>query len=153
MSDVLTQLDHLALPPASGAIEGRSPWQLAWARLRRDRVALTCAVAIVLITLVAIFAPVISMLVGHGPETQYLDIGLTPEGLPRGPSAQFLFGTDDLGRDVLVRVAYGARVSLLVSVVASCIAVFLGVVVGVTSGYFGGALDSFLARFDARRAR
>ena len=102
MSDVLTQLDHLAVPPASGAIEGRGPWQLAWARLRRDRVALACAVAIVLITLVAIFAPVISILVGHGPETQYLDIGLTPEGLPRGPSAQFLFGTDDLGRDVLV---------------------------------------------------
>ena len=147
MSEVLTQLDQLALPPASGAIEGRSPWQLAWARLRRDRVALACAVAIVLITLVAIFAPVISMLVGHGPETQYLDTGLTPEGLPRGPSAQFLFGTDDLGRDVLVRVAYGARVSLLVGVVASCIAVFLGVVVGLTSGYFGGALDSFLARF------
>lgn len=146
MSEVLTQLDQLALPPASGAIEGRSPWQLAWARLRRDRVALACAVAIVLITLVAIFAPVISMLVGHGPETQYLDTGLTPEGLPRGPSAQFLFGTDDLGRDVLVRVAYGARVSLLVGVVASCIAVFLGVVVGLTSGYFGGALDSFLAR-------
>jgi peptide/nickel transport system permease protein len=146
VSEVLTQLDQLALPPASGAIEARSPWQLAWARLRRDRVALACAVAIVLITLIAIFAPVISMLVGHGPETQYLDTGLTPEGLPRGPSAQFLFGTDDLGRDVLVRVAYGARVSLLVGVVASCIAVFLGVVVGLTSGYFGGALDSFLAR-------
>ena len=60
-----------------------------------------------------------SMLVGHGPETQYLDTGLTPEGLPRGPSAQFLFGTDDLGRDVLVRVAYGARISLLAGVVAS----------------------------------
>ena len=147
MSEALTPLDHLALPPASGAIEGRGPWQLAWARLRRDRVALACAVAIVLITLVAIFAPVISMLVGHGPETQYLDTGLTPEGLPRGPSAQFLFGTDDLGRDVLVRVAYGARVSLLVGVVASCIAVFLGVVIGLTSGYFGGAVDSFLARF------
>ena len=147
MSEVLTDLDHLALPSASGAIEGRSPWQLAWARLRRDRVALACAVAIVLMTLVAILAPVISMLVGHGPETQYLDTGLTPEGLPRGPSAQFLFGTDALGRDVLVRVAYGARVSLLVGVVASCIAVFLGVVIGLTSGYFGGAVDSFLARF------
>jgi peptide/nickel transport system permease protein len=150
VSEVLTQLDQLAPPPAErdpDAIEGRSPWQLAWARLRRDRVAIACAVAIVLITLVAIFAPVISMLVGHGPETQYLDTGLTPEGLPRGPSAQFFFGTDDLGRDVLVRVAYGARVSLLVGVVSSCIAVFLGVVVGLTSGYFGGALDSFLARF------
>jgi peptide/nickel transport system permease protein len=149
VSEVLTRLEHVdaslgeRLP---GAIAGRSPWQLAWARLRRDRVAIACVIVIVLIALVAILAPVISLLVGHGPDTQYLNTGLTPEGLPRGPSAHFLFGTDDLGRDVLVRVAYGAQVSLLAGVVASSLAVLVGVVVGLTAGYFGGAMDSFLAR-------
>jgi peptide/nickel transport system permease protein len=108
-------------------------------------VAIVCGVVIVLIVLVAIFAPVISLLLGHGPNTQYAT-GLTPDGLPRGPSGRFLFGTDPLGRDVLVRVAYGARVSLLVSVVASSIAVLIGVVVGLTAGYFGGVTDSLLAR-------
>jgi peptide/nickel transport system permease protein len=150
MSQIVTELETLGAPPAPpgpGRIEGRSPWRLAWARLRRDRVAVACAGVIVLIALVAILAPVISLLVGHGPNTQYQDIGLTPEGLPRGPSWQFLLGTDDLGRDVLVRVAYGAQISLLAGVVASSVAVFMGVVVGLTAGYLGGATDSFLSRF------
>jgi peptide/nickel transport system permease protein len=150
VSEVFAQLEQVATEPAEGppgAIEGRSPWQLAWARLRRDRVAIACAVVIVLIALIAILAPLISLLVGHGPDTQYLGTGLTPEGLPRGPSGHFLFGTDDLGRDVLVRVAYGAQISLLAGVAASCVAVLLGVVIGLIAGYFGGAIDTFLARF------
>jgi peptide/nickel transport system permease protein len=144
-----TELELLGTPsaePSAEAFEGRSPWQLAWARLRRDRVAIACTVVIVLIALVAIVAPLIAHLAGHGPNTQYLDTGLTPEGLPRGPSSQFLVGTDDLGRDVLVRVAYGAQISLLAGVVAATVAVAVGVVVGLTAGYFGGATDSFLAR-------
>jgi peptide/nickel transport system permease protein len=150
MSEVLAQLEQVATEPAQGppgAIEGRSPWQLAWARLRRDRVAIACVVVIALIALIAILAPLISLLVGHGPDAQYLDTGLTPEGLPRAPSAHFLFGTDDLGRDVLVRVAYGAQISLLVGVAASCVAVLIGVVIGLIAGYFGGAIDTFFARF------
>ena len=145
----LTELEVLGTPsaePSAGAIEGRSPWQLAWARLRRDRVAIACTVVIVLIALVAIVAPLIAHLAGHGPNDQYLDTGLSPEGLPRGPSSQFLVGTDDLGRDVLVRVAYGAQISLLAGVVAATVAVAVGVVVGLTAGYFGGTTDSFLAR-------
>jgi peptide/nickel transport system permease protein len=148
MSQIVGELEH-GVPPAEReprAIEGRSPWQLAWARLRRDRVAIGCAVVIVLIALVAIFAPVISLIVGHGPNDQYPE-GLTLDGLPRGPSATFLFGTDSLGRDVLVRVAYGAQISLLAGVVASTVAVLLGVLVGLSAGYFGGATDSFLSRF------
>lgn len=150
MSEVLAQLEQVATEPAQGlpgAIEGRSPWQLAWARLRRDRVAIACAVVIALIVLIAILAPLISLLVGHGPDTQYLDTGLTSEGLPRAPSAHFLFGTDDLGRDVLVRVAYGAQISLLVGVAASSVAVLIGVGIGLIAGYFGGAIDTLLARF------
>ena len=86
MSQVASELEHIGaslteLGPE--AIEGRSPWQLAWERLRRDLVAIGCAVMIVVIALLAILAPVISLAVGHGPNAQYLDTGLTPEGLPR----------------------------------------------------------------------
>ena len=128
------------------AIEGRSPWLLAWQRLRRDRVALISLAVIVLIVLMAIFAPIASVLTGHPPNEQYRQVGLTPDGLPKGPTGQFLMGTDDLGRDILVRIAYGARVSLLVGVVATGIAVAIGVVVGLAAGFFGGLVDTVLAR-------
>ena len=138
-----------APPPAAGgevAIEGRSPWRLAWLRLRSDRVALVCGALIGLITLFAIFAPLAAYITGHGPNDQDLVNGLTPAGLPRPPSSEFWFGTDDLGRDVFVRVAYGARISLIAGVVASTCACTIGVLVGMTAGYFGGAVDTFLAR-------
>jgi peptide/nickel transport system permease protein len=128
------------------AIEGRSPWQLAWSRLRRDRVALVCASVIVLIAACALAAPLFTWLTGHGPNEQFQTTGLTPEGLPRGPNGTFWFGTDDLGRDVLVRVVYGARISLLSGVLASTAAVAFGVAVGLVGGYFGGIVDTVLAR-------
>ena len=126
-------------------IQGRSPVRLAWERLRRDRAAMISFVVIVLIALVAIGAPLVAALVGHGPNDQYRDIGLTPQGLPKPPSATFLLGTDDLGRDLLVRIAYGSRVSLLVGVVSTLIAVAFGVVVGVIAGYLGGRIDTVIA--------
>jgi peptide/nickel transport system permease protein len=152
MSQIVTELEQLDATPSDAgpdgrAIEGRSAWRLAWQRLRRDRVAIVCTGMIGLLALFAILAPVIAHVVGHGPNTQYLQAGLTPEGLPRGPNRHFLFGTDDLGRDVFVRVAYGARISLLAGVVASSLAVAIGVVMGLVAGYFGGATDTFLSRF------
>ena len=128
-------------------IEGRSPWVLAWERLRRDRVAMISLGVIVLIVLVALCAPVFAAITGHGPNEQYRDIGLTPQGLPVAPNSTFWFGTDDLGRDVLVRVAYGARVSLGVGVLATLLTVVIGVVVGVAAGFLGGWTDTVLARF------
>jgi len=126
-------------------IQGRSPARLAWERLRRDRAAMVSFVVIVLIALVAIGAPLLAMLVGHGPNDQYRDIGLTPQGLPKPPSRTFLLGTDDLGRDLLVRIAYGSRISLLVGVVSTLISVVFGVVVGVVAGYLGGRVDTVIA--------
>ncbi len=127
-------------------IEGRSPWRLAWERLRRDRVAMGSAVIIALMGLLAVFAGVISDAIGHPPDAQYRDIGLSPAGIPQPPSAEFWFGTDGLGRDVFVRVLYGARISLFIGVVSSGIATTAGVVVGLTAGYFGGVVDNVLAR-------
>ncbi|HET7358197.1 MAG TPA: ABC transporter permease [Nocardioidaceae bacterium] len=127
-------------------IEGRSPWALAWDRLRRDKVAMLSLLVIILIALMAIFAPVFTVWTGHPPNEQYHSIGLTPNGLPKPPSGNFYLGSDDLGRDVLVRIAYGARISLLVGVVATLITVAIGVVVGLAAGFLGGMVDTALAR-------
>lgn len=126
-------------------IQGRSPARLAWERLRRDRAALVSFGVIVLIALIAIGAPLLAALVGHGPNDQYRDIGLTPQGLPKRPTGTFLLGTDDLGRDLLVRIAYGSRISLLVGVVSTLMSVVFGVVVGVVAGYLGGRVDTVIA--------
>jgi peptide/nickel transport system permease protein len=128
------------------AIEGRTPLQLAWSRLRKDKVSMACLVVIVLLVLVAVFATQITDLIGHGPNEQYRDKGLQANGLPVKPSSFFLLGGDDVGRDVLSRIIHGTRVSLLVGVVATMLAVFIGVVVGTMAGYFGGRVDTFLSR-------
>ena len=146
----VTALGQAAADAASArpdAIQGRGPWRLAWERLRRDPVALTSAATLVLIAAAAIAAPAVAHAVGHGPDDQYPDIGLTPAGLPVGPSRTFLLGTDNLGRDLLVRILYGARISLLVGAVATLLATVAGVVVGLAAGYLGGAVDVALARF------
>jgi ABC-type dipeptide/oligopeptide/nickel transport system permease subunit len=132
--------------PRRPAIEARSPWALGWLRLRRDRVAMACLAVIVLIVLVAIFAPVFAAITGHPPNEQYRQTGLTPDGLPRGPSREFWLGTDDLGRDILVRIAYGARISLLVGVASTALTIAVGVVIGIAAGYLGGLVDTVLAR-------
>lgn len=126
--------------------QARTPMQLAWSALRRDPVAIASAVVILMIAAVAILAPVIAAAVGHPPDAQYRVTGMTVYGLPVGPSRTFWLGTDDLGRDLLVRIAYGARISLLVGVVASGLAVAAGTVIGLAAGYLGPAVDSLLAR-------
>jgi len=131
-------------------IEGRSPWRLAMDRLRHDRAAMISMGVIIVIVLVAIFAPVFAAITGHGVYQQFRGpappIGLSPTGQPVAPSSAFLLGTDDQGRDILVRIAYGARVSLFVGVVATGITVGIGLVVGLAAGFFGGFVDSVLAR-------
>ncbi len=143
MTAAIEMVDVLEEPKA---IEGRSPFSLALRRLRKDKVAMISLVVIVLIVLMAILAPVFAAITGHPPNEQYRDIGLTPDGLPRGPNGTFWLGTDDLGRDVLVRIAYGARISLLVGVIATAITVVIGVVLGLAAGFLGGITDTVLAR-------
>ncbi|CAN5191748.1 ABC transporter permease [soil metagenome] len=132
---------------AATPIRGRGPWQLAYERLRRDRAAIFCASTILFAVVVAIVAPLIAQLTGHSPTEQFSATGLSPTGIPVGPGHAFWLGTDGLGRDVLVRIAYGARISLLVGVVASALAVLIGAAVGITAGWFGGWVDNFLSRF------
>ncbi|TDV54872.1 ABC transporter permease [Actinophytocola oryzae] len=143
----MTAVDlHAADVSSAPVIEGRGPWQLAWARLRHDRVAVACMVFIVLLVLVAALARPISMLVGYSPTDQDRTGGISPDGLPMPPSVHHWLGTDNLGRDILVRIVYGSQVSLAVGVGAAVVAVLVGVVVGMCAGYLGPTVDSVLAR-------
>jgi peptide/nickel transport system permease protein len=146
LTELEFQADTAGDAPAH-VIEGRSPWQLAWTRLRKDKVAIASAIIIVVLAALALLAPLIASWVGHPPNTPYTNNGLTNTGQPVAPSGTFLFGTDYLGRDLFVRVVYGARISLLVGIVATAIGTSAGLVVGMTAGYFGGWVDTLLARF------
>jgi len=139
-------LPELPEGEAAKRIQGRSTWQLAWARLRRDRAAVISAVVILVIILVAIFAPVFATITGHGVNEQFRTTGLSPDGLPVAPGKTFLLGTDDQGRDILVRIAYGTRISLFVGVVATLLTVAIGAVLGLAAGYLGGFVDTVIAR-------
>ena len=143
--DVLEQLTPDA--PGVKAIRGRSPLSLAIDRLRRDRGAMISLGVIVLIILFALCAPIIAHLTGHPPNKQYRTRdGLGPAGQPHAPSAKFRLGTDDSGRDILVRIAYGARVSLTIGIGATAVTLIVGLIVGLIAGYFGGIVDGILAR-------
>jgi len=123
-------------------IESSSLWGEIWRRFRRDKFAMIGLVVIALLVAIAILAPWIAP---HDPTKQY-DEGLTMQGMPVGPSSQFWLGTDTLGRDLLSRLMYGARVSLVVGVCANGFALILGVIFGLTAGYFRGGTETVLMR-------
>jgi peptide/nickel transport system permease protein len=137
-------------PPASAAdkaIEGRSPGQIAWMRLRHDKVAIAGGVVVVFLILVAIFGP----LLVQSPYTYHENLIDPTYSRPIGPwggiSLAHPFGLEPInGRDLLARVVYGARVSLIIAFLATALAVGIGVVMGVIAGYFGGWVDSVIAR-------
>jgi ABC-type dipeptide/oligopeptide/nickel transport system permease subunit len=131
----------------SAAIEGRSLGQIAWMRLRRDKVAMGGGIFILFLILVAIFGPYL---------VQNPDIfhpGLInptfsrPNGTFGGISLAHPLGVEPVnGRDVLARLVYGAQVSMLIAFLATALAVGIGVVMGIIAGYFGGWIDAVIAR-------
>jgi peptide/nickel transport system permease protein len=138
--------DGGGLVEAQAQIAARSPLQLFWRRLKKDRVALVALGFIVFLVLVAIFAPLVIKLVGARPPNEQATKYLDSFGTPTGPSSHNIFGVDPLGRDVFSRVLYGARVSLKVALIATALSVFLGVIVGMVAGYFRGWIDTILSR-------
>src|SRR5215469_6369031 len=112
------------------AIEARSQWRLTWRRLRRDKAAMASAAVIVIIAVLALAAPAFAALTGHGPNQQFPNTGISATGAPAGPGRTFWLGADELGRDLLIRILYGARVSLFVGVVTTLIGTVLGVSAG-----------------------
>ena len=152
--------DALVETAEAKEIEGRSLGQIAWARLRRDKVAIISAVVILLIVAVALFAPLIVKLNGFPPDQfNKLDSNGNPllntrdGGIPigglwgSGTSSEHWLGIEPQnGRDIFSRLVYGTRVSLLVALGGTIIAVVLGTVIGMVSGYFGGWIDTLLSR-------
>lgn len=131
---------------ATGEIAARSPLQLFWRRLRRDKVALGALGVVGFVVLVAILAPLIVKVFGApGPNVQNPDL-LDDFGLPSGPTGDNVFGVDQRGRDVFARVVYGARLSLEVAFIATAITVVIGVTLGMIAGYYRGWVDTLLAR-------
>jgi peptide/nickel transport system permease protein len=149
---------ELADPPA-GAGVGVGAWRLAGRRLRRDRSALAAALVFLLLVGAALAAPLWATHVAQttpernhitdtvrvgGQERDVVDV----EGVPIGPTGQrrFLLGADDNGRDVMVRLLYGARNSLFIGLVASIITTLLAVALGLLAGYFRGWTDAVISR-------
>lgn len=112
-------------------------FQDVWRRLKSNKVAMTGVIVILIITLIAIFAP---MFYKHNYYSQ--DFAIKNQG----PSAEHWFGTDKFGRDQFARIVYGARISLTVAYVASILNIVIGVLYGGISGYFGGMVDTIMMR-------
>jgi len=114
-----------------------SLWQDAIRRLIQNRAAMIGGITVVILIVLAVFAPWIAP---YSYSYQNLDLGASP------PSTEHLLGTDVLGRDLLSRLLYGARISLLVGFVATGVALVIGVSWGIVAGYFGGRVDSVMMR-------
>lgn len=139
---------------AAPTVKGRSPGQIMWHRFLRDRTGVVSAAIVIFFLLVAICAPLISLLYGRNPnETYGQDIAglLTDSGLPTGAnggiSRDFWFGVEpQLGRDVFMQLVYGIRTSLLIAGVVTVVTTVLGIVIGVVAGYVGGKVDYLIGR-------
>jgi peptide/nickel transport system permease protein len=144
---------------AAHAPSGTSPWALAWRRLKRNKVSLAFGVLFILLVLSAVAAPfwannvaettpdrnnVSATIIQDGEEVDVVSV----EGVPIGPTWQkkFFLGADQNGRDVMVRLLYGARNSLFIGIIASMITMLLAVILGVTAGFFRGWTDSIISR-------
>ncbi len=122
----------------SATADSRSEWSQAWRRFRANRIAVGGLVVIVLLVLMAIFAPLLS---------PYDPIDEIFRGMRGGsPTLAHPFGYDHLGRDLLSRVIFGTRVALIVGLLATGIAVTLGVVIGAVAGYLGSWEDTLISR-------
>ena len=126
----------LAAGPSARTVN-RGLWHDAWRRLRRNHAALAGMAFILLVAVCAVFADVLAPY----PFWQQ-DITVVRQS----PSAQHLLGTDELGRDILSRLLYGARISLAVGLVVQVLILIVGVPIGALAGYFGGWLDMLLMR-------
>ena len=145
----------LAPEPLTGAssaeIEGRSLGRIAWNRFKKDKVALGGGIVVVLLILLAIFAPELASLEGQNPysiNTNLIDPNYgIPLGGMGGISGHHWLGVDlPGGRDLFARIALGARVSLGIAGLSTFVAIAIGVVLGMVAGYFGGWIDSVISR-------
>jgi peptide/nickel transport system permease protein len=141
---------------ASGQIKGRSPWSIAWRRLKRDKLAIAGGVVVIMLVILAVFSRVIEKIFDLQPNTTNNGVNSLidpstqmPKGSFGGASWAHPLGVEPgqgLGRDVLARIIEGAWVSLLVATLATILSVVIGVIFGVVAGYYGGWVDAVVSR-------
>ncbi|RIY34164.1 dipeptide ABC transporter permease DppC [Psittacicella hinzii] len=124
-------------------VYGKSSFSLFVRAFVQNKGAVIGLLFIILLTLAAIFAPYIAP---YDPIQQFRDNSLQPPMWLEGGSSQFILGTDDLGRDILSRIIYGARVSILNGLIIVAISSMIGVFLGTIAGYYGGVLDIVISR-------
>ena len=117
--------------------QGRSPWQDAWYRLKQNKLAIISLNFLAALVVIAVLTP---WLAPYGYETQNLALGAS------GPSAAHWLGTDIHGRDLMTRLMYGGRISLMVGFAATAVSLVIGVLWGAIAGYVGGLTDTVLMR-------
>ena len=139
MSVIADKPIDIVVPTASD-IKGRSLWQDAWRRFYKNKAAIASLVILFLVTLFVIFVPMIAPFSYAETDWGYM------QGAPSFENKHY-FGTDSLGRDLLVRTAIGGRISLLVGIAGATVAVVFGTVYGAASGYLGGKIDAIMMRF------
>jgi oligopeptide transport system permease protein len=120
-------------------VKGRSPWEDAWHRLLKNRAAVVSAIIMAVIILMVVFGPMVIPW-----ESDYTDWDHT--SAPPSLASGHWFGTDAVGRDIMVRTLEGGRISLLVGLVATIVSLLIGVSYGAIAGYFGGAADRIMMR-------
>ncbi len=120
-----------------------TPLQEFWHYFKRNKGAVVGLVYVVVMIVIAVFA---NFLAPYNPADQFRDSLLAPPFWQDGGSMAHLLGTDDVGRDILSRLMYGARLSLLVGCLVVVLSLILGVVLGLVAGYFGGVVDSIIMR-------
>ena len=119
----------------TGKRRAQSYWAVSWNIFRKNKLGMFCLVVVILLVLIALFAP---LLAPYDPYAQELS------NRYQAPGGAHLFGTDEFGRDLLSRMIYGCRVSLSVGVVSQAIALVIGFLAGVFAGYYGGRVDSVI---------
>ena len=147
-----TKVDSLESQSDQVQIVGRSLREIAWLRLKRDRVAMGSLIVLTFIIFIAAFGPLISRWLGVDPysfnSVLISDNGGLPIGKFGGVSLDHPLGVEPLtGRDILARLLYGSRISLLIAGSATLISVTIGTIVGIIAGNSRGRLDSILSRF------
>lgn len=124
----------------------------SWRRLKKDRVAVISLFVLAIIVIFALGAPLIEQMVGVSYQKTNLRAALLPPGSTytdaiTGESTRHWLGTDGAGRDILIRLAYGGRISLMVATLALIFSLLIGMTVGAAAGFFGGVVDNLLMRF------
>jgi peptide/nickel transport system permease protein len=133
---------ELSINKKAGSSTNKTFAAKVWKSMREFPMVYVGGAIVLFLVLVALFAP----LIAPNNPTQPLPNGLTPDGLPKGPMPDAIWGTDDLGRGIFSRIVFGSRIALEIGFFATAITLVIGTGLGLISGYFGGWVDTIIMR-------